>query len=98
MAARRLIPGALCALAVGCATAEPAVPGPLSCNGPIELTSALAAANAANPDIALAREAISARNAERLRADALALPTLNVGASFNDHQGALQSSRGVILD
>jgi outer membrane protein TolC len=63
----------------------------------IDLEEALALAGAGNPTIALAREAIQASRAEQLQAQALLLPTLNAGASYDWHQGNLQSGQGVIF-
>jgi outer membrane protein TolC len=65
---------------------------------PIDLAEALRRAGVANPTIALAWEAVRAGRAEQLRADALLLPTLHAGASFNLHRGELQSSRGILFD
>jgi outer membrane protein TolC len=64
----------------------------------IDLERALALAGIENPTIALAREAIQAGRALQLQADALLLPTLDAGASFNWHRGTLQSSTGIIRD
>jgi outer membrane protein TolC len=63
----------------------------------IDLEEALALAGAGNPTIALAREAIQASRAEQLHAQALLLPTLSAGASYDWHQGNLESGQGVIF-
>ena len=55
-------------------------------------------AGADNATIALAREAVRASLAQQLQARALALPSLDAGASLNEHWGNLQSSGGVIED
>lgn len=65
---------------------------------PIDLAAALGLAGAANPTIALAREAVQASLAERLQADALLLPTLRAGVDFDLHRGNLETSRGIITN
>ena len=62
----------------------------------IDLETALGLAGADNPTIALAQEAVAASRAQQLEAQSLLLPSLNVGVSYNDHQGPLQTSTGVI--
>ncbi len=62
----------------------------------INLETALGLAGADNPTIALAVEAVAASRAQQLEAQSLLLPSLTAGASYNDHQGPLQSSTGVI--
>ena len=64
----------------------------------IELASALELAGADNPTVNLAREAVREAEAQRLRAEALKLPSLNAGLNFNLHRGNLQRSTGSILD
>ncbi len=64
----------------------------------IDLAGALRRAGAANPVIALAQEAVTASRAEWLQARALLLPTLNAGANYRMHNGALQNSLGIIRD
>jgi outer membrane protein TolC len=64
----------------------------------IDLETALAIAGADNPTIALALEAVATSQAQLLQADTLLLPTLNAGASFNWHEGTLQSVQGIIRD
>src|SRR5262249_39074590 len=63
---------------------------------PLDLSTALTLAGVDNPTIALAEEAVRASEAEQLQARALLLPTLNAGASFDWHDGALESSQGII--
>jgi outer membrane protein TolC len=65
---------------------------------PIDLARALALGGADNPTIALAREAVRASLARQLEAQALLLPTLSAGASYDWHRGNLQTGQGVILD
>ncbi len=63
---------------------------------PIDLEAALELAGADNPTIALAQEAVAASRAQQLEAQALLLPSLNAGVGYDDHQGPLQTSTGVI--
>jgi outer membrane protein TolC len=72
------------------------VPAAKEC--PIDLGGALAVAGVENPTIGLADEAVRARRAELLQAQALLLPTLDAGASVDVHRGTLESSRGIIRD
>jgi outer membrane protein TolC len=65
---------------------------------PIDLQSALRLAGVQNPEILLAREAVSQAVAEHQYAAVQFLPTLNAGFDFDAHTGPLQSSRGVIID
>jgi outer membrane protein TolC len=64
----------------------------------IELETALRETGVANPTIALAEEAVRASLAQQLQAEALLLPTLNAGTSFDSHWGNLESSRGIFFD
>ncbi len=64
----------------------------------IALADALALAGVENPTIGRALEAVRAAQAELLGAQALLLPTLNAGSSFNLHRGNLLSAGGVIQD
>lgn len=64
----------------------------------IDLPTALQLAEAANPTIALGRQAISEAVALQLGARGMMLPTLNAGTTYHLHQGALQSSFGQIRD
>jgi outer membrane protein TolC len=76
-------------------TGGPVIPPPVS-DLPIDLATALTLAGVDNPTIALAEEAVRAGEAEQLEARALLLPTLSAGASFDWHDGTLQSSQGII--
>jgi outer membrane protein TolC len=64
----------------------------------VDLQSALVRAGIDNPTIALAVEAIRASEAQEVQAQALLLPTLNAGGSFNWHEGNLLTSQGIILN
>jgi outer membrane protein TolC len=63
---------------------------------PIDLPTALERAGVANPVIGLAEQAVLGGLARQLQAQALLLPSLTVGADYDDHNGALQSSFGAI--
>jgi outer membrane protein TolC len=63
---------------------------------PIDLASALQLAGVANPEILLARERVIEAVAARQLAAAQILPTLNAGLNFDNHNGPLQQSTGVI--
>jgi outer membrane protein TolC len=64
----------------------------------IDLPTALRLAEAANPTIALGRQAIVEAVALQTGARGLLLPTLSAGANYHLHQGALQASFGQIRD
>jgi outer membrane protein TolC len=64
---------------------------------PIELGSALRLAGISNPQILIARQRIVEAIAQRQLAAAQILPSLHLGASFDDHAGNLQQSSGNIL-
>jgi outer membrane protein TolC len=64
----------------------------------IDLGKALELAGADNPTIARAIEAVRESLALELQARAQLLPSLDAGASLNEHWGNLQSSGGTILD
>jgi outer membrane protein TolC len=64
----------------------------------IDLETALALAGGDNPTIAMAREAVRASLAVQLQANALALPTLAAGASYDWHRGTLQAGQGNIIE
>lgn len=64
----------------------------------VDLHQSLTLAGMDNPTIALADEAIQANLANLLQANALLLPSLDGGTSFNHHDGNLQSARGAIRD
>jgi outer membrane protein TolC len=71
---------------------------PPSAERVIDLHLALGMAGIDNPTIARADEAVQVSLADQLQADALLLPTLDAGTSFNHHDGNLMSSRGLIRD
>ncbi|GEM_PF-4779794 len=64
----------------------------------MDLQKALGLADAENPTIALAQEAVQASLAVRTQARALLLPTLDAGMNFNSHEGNLESGRGIVRD
>jgi outer membrane protein TolC len=65
---------------------------------PIDLATALTLAGVDNPTIALAEEAVRESEAGLLQARALALPTVNAGMNYRNHDGNLLSSGGIIRD
>jgi outer membrane protein TolC len=62
----------------------------------IDLPTALQLAETANPTIALGRQAIVEAVGLRTAARGLLLPTLNAGTNYHLHQGALQTSFGLM--
>jgi outer membrane protein TolC len=64
---------------------------------PIDLASALSLARAENPELLRARQRILEATATRQLAAAQLLPNLNLGGSYDTHQGVLQQSPGNIL-
>lgn len=62
----------------------------------VDLSTVLRLAEAENPTIAIAREAIQEALALQLQARAMLLPSLNAGAMFHDHRGTLQAGNGQI--
>jgi outer membrane protein TolC len=64
---------------------------------PIDLGSALRLAGVNNPQILLARQRVVEAVALRQFAAAQLLPSLHLGASYDDHNGNLQQSSGRIL-
>jgi outer membrane protein TolC len=64
---------------------------------PIDLASALQLGGVANPQILLARQRVVEAVALRQLAAAQLLPSLHLGASYDDHNGDLQQSSGNIL-
>jgi outer membrane protein TolC len=64
---------------------------------PIDLCSALKLAGVYNPEILLARERVTAADAQRQYAAAQILPNVNYGLNVDQHQGVLQQSTGKIL-
>lgn len=63
---------------------------------PITLGASLALAGVENPVIAIADQAIRVARAQQLQAQVLLLPSVNVGASYDLHNGPLQGSIGII--
>ena len=59
---------------------------------PVDLSTALRLAEAENPTIALGREAIREALALQLAARGMMLPSLNAGAMYHRHQGALRAA------
>jgi outer membrane protein TolC len=65
---------------------------------PIDLGTALKMAGVENPELLLARERIAQAVAERQLAVAQLLPDLNLGTSYDTHNGVLQQAKGNILE
>ena len=65
---------------------------------PVDLDTSLRLAEAENPQIAEARQRVGEALALQQGADALLLPSLNIGTSFHSHTGNLQRSGGTILN
>ena len=63
----------------------------------VDLPSALRAAGINNPDIQLARQRVVEAMALRQYAAAQLLPSVHLGASYDNHNGTLQQSDGNIL-
>lgn len=63
----------------------------------IDLASALQLAGVQNPEILIAREQVTEAVALRQLAAAQYLPSINAGTNFDNHNGPLQQSTGVIL-
>lgn len=64
----------------------------------IDLASALQLAGVRNPELLIARQRVSEAVAQRQLAAAQILPTLQYGASVNNHDGPLQQSGGNLLE
>lgn len=64
---------------------------------PIDLPTVLRLTDAQNPEILLARQIVVEATALRQLAAAQFLPSLNAGANYDNHTGALQQSNGNIL-
>lgn len=80
-------------------TAAPGTLPPLVLDSPctpIDLETALRRGGAANPTIAAALAAVQISLADQLLADVIAVPSINIGASYDWHQGNLLSSKGLI--
>ena len=65
---------------------------------PIDLATALRLADVSNPTIGVARTMILEALALQLTARTLLVPSLNAGASYHGHNGALERSSGKIID
>jgi outer membrane protein TolC len=76
----------------------PNVIPPPSGTYPIDLATALRLADVANPTIGAARALILEALALQLSARTLLVPSLNAGASYHGHNGALERSSGKIID
>ncbi|HTU17012.1 MAG TPA: TolC family protein [Gemmataceae bacterium] len=72
------------------------LPGPDAVNG-IDLSCVLRLAGVNNPEFLIARQRVAVAVAQRLFAYAQALPNLNAGLNYDDHNGPLQQSDGNIL-
>ncbi len=64
---------------------------------PIDLNTALRLAGVQNPDLLVARQRVTEAVALRQFAAVQIIPTLNAGASYDNHTGNLQQSNGNIL-
>lgn len=85
------LPGTLVAQA---AHSEPAAPSPSE--ETVDLGVALRLAGVDNPTINLAREVVQEALANQLAARALLLPSVNVGADYRLHRGALLAAPGFV--
>lgn len=63
---------------------------------PISLAAALAQAGVENPVLNIARQAVQSALGLQLQARVLLLPSVNVGADYDNHNGPLQASFGAI--
>jgi outer membrane protein TolC len=77
---------------------SPLVIPPPEASYPIDLATALRLADVSNPTIGAARTMILEALARQIAARSLLLPSLNYGASYVGHNGALQRPSGKILD
>ncbi len=77
---------------------SPLVMPPAAGTYPIDLATALRLADAVNPTIGAARTRILEALALQLSARTLLVPSLNSGASYHGHTGAIQRSSGKIID
>lgn len=75
--------------------ATPIIPAPKNV-APVTLAGALRQAGAENPVIAIAQQAVQSALGLQLQARVLLLPSVNVGANYNDHTGPLIASFGGI--
>jgi outer membrane protein TolC len=65
---------------------------------PIDLATALRLADERNLDVAIYVERIAEADAQVAQARSLAIPTLRVGTSYNQHRGNLQDVTGNVID
>lgn len=63
---------------------------------PLTLAAALSQAGVANPTIGIALQAVQVAQAQRLLADILLVPNVNVGSNYGEHTGPIQASFGAI--
>jgi outer membrane protein TolC len=64
---------------------------------PLDLCTALKLAGVYNPEMLLARQRVTAADAQRQLAAAQFLPTINYGSNYDAHQGVLQQSTGRVI-
>jgi outer membrane protein TolC len=64
---------------------------------PIDLASALSLAGVRNPEVLLFRQRVLEAIAQRQQAAAMILPNINLGGSYDNHNGNLQQSSGNII-
>jgi outer membrane protein TolC len=77
---------------------SPLVIPPPEAEYPIDLATALRLADVSNPTIGAARTMILEALARQMTARSLLVPSLNSGASYIGHNGALQRPTGKIID
>ena len=65
---------------------------------PIDLTGALRLAGASSLDIEFARERLAEAQARRAEADVLWFPDIFLGATYDKHEGNVQTTPGFIID
>jgi outer membrane protein TolC len=80
-----------------------AAPAPVTPNVPpsgvrLNLISALAATDAQNPLVEIARWRVQEAYAQAMRANTLWLPHLRAGIAYNRHEGAIQDVAGNVFD
>jgi outer membrane protein TolC len=91
--------GSLTLLALGCASTVCAQPdGSADDVLRIDLPTALRLADERNLDVAIYVERIAEASAKVAQAQALAVPNLRVGASYDRHTGNIQETNGQVLD
>jgi outer membrane protein TolC len=65
---------------------------------PLDISSALLMAAGRNPQVAFAQERIREAYARHQRAEVLWLPSLQVGATYDHHEGTIQEVAGPVFD